>query len=463
MQVARQIPVINFDIQSNNLKIKGVDVHIYKLAKLVIGVNNIVVENVTYDEIGQQIIIDAKPTKWHSHKCGKCGCKAKHYDGKGKMRMWRCLDVASTKCFVRSQALRVKCPHCGVVARKVPWAGHDSYFTYTFEQTCAWHALNMSKLACTKLMRIQWRTVGDICARVEARLSSTRPALLDNLKRIGVDETSYKKGHKYMTVVINHDTGAVVWCAKGYGEKVFAQFFEQLTPKARSEIELVSADGARWVDSTLAKYCHNTKRCIDTFHVVSWATDVLDEVRKQAWRQAHEKVKCAAKTPVGRPRAGKAVNKEKKCANKVKGYRYPLLKNPENLTQTQAIKLEMLVKSNPRLYRAYLLKEELRLALKQPVEKIESALKKWRGHAWRSKIPEFVKLQRKIKRHMQAIIQTAKSGITNARVEAVNNSIKLIVKTAFGFRNFDNLKSMVMLKLSGLNIELPRRKKQLHK
>ena len=136
-----------------------------------------------------------------------------------------------------------------------------------------------------------------------------------------------------------------------------------------------------------------------------------------------------------------------------------MLKNPENLTEVQAIDLEMIAKSNPRLYRAYLLKEELRLALKQPVENIKNALEKWRGHAWRSKIPEFVKLQRKIKRHMQAIIQTAKSGITNARVEAVNNSIKLIVKTAFGFRNFNNLKSMVMLKLSGLNIKLPGRQK----
>ena len=308
-------------------------------------------------------------------------------------------------------------------------------------------------------MRIQWRCVGDICARVEARLNSTRPVLLDNLKRIGVDETSYKKGHKYMTVVINHDTGAVVWCAQGYGEKVFARFFEQLTPKQRGEIELVSADGARWVDSTLRKYCPNAKRCIDTFHVVSWASDVLDEVRKQIWREAHEKVKGAPKMPVGRPETGKVANKEKKCANKVKGYRYSLLKNPENLTEAQALKLEMIAKSNPRLYRAYLLKEELRIALKHPPESIEDAIKRWRGHAWRSKIPEFVKLQRKIKRHTQAIIQTAKSGITNARVEAVNNSIKLIVKTAFGFRNFNNLQSMVMLKLSGLNVELPGREK----
>ena len=111
--------------------------HIHKLAKLAIGVNNIVVENVDYDEEDPKIIIDARPTKWHECECGRCGHEAKYYDGIGKTRMWRCLDVASVKCFVRSQAIRVKCPHCGVITRKVPWAGHDSWFTYTFEQTCA--------------------------------------------------------------------------------------------------------------------------------------------------------------------------------------------------------------------------------------------------------------------------------------------------------------------------------------
>ena len=84
--------------------------HIHKLAKLAIGVNNIVVENVDYDEEEPKIIIDARPTKWHECECGRCGHAAKHYDGKGKTRMWRCLDVASIKCFVRSQAIRVKCP-----------------------------------------------------------------------------------------------------------------------------------------------------------------------------------------------------------------------------------------------------------------------------------------------------------------------------------------------------------------
>ena len=85
------------------------------------------------------------------------------------------------------------------------------------------------------------------------------------------------------------------------------------------------------------------------------------------------------------------------------------------------------------------------------------AVEGWRGKAWRSRIPEFVELQRKIKRHMDAIVATAEHGITNARVESVNNGIKLIVKMGFGYRNFDNLRAMVMLKHSGLPIELPGR------
>lgn len=85
------------------------------------------------------------------------------------------------------------------------------------------------------------------------------------------------------------------------------------------------------------------------------------------------------------------------------------------------------------------------------------AVEGWQGRAWRSRIPEFVELQRKIKRHMDAIVATAEHGITNARVESVNNGIKLIVKMGFGYRNFDNLRAMVMLKHSGLPIELPGR------
>ena len=119
--------------------------------------------------------------------------------------------------------------------------------------------------------------------------------------------------------------------------------------------------------------------------------------------------------------------------------------------------LELAAASNPRLHRAYLLKEGLRLALRLPADQIRDAVEAWRGRAWRSRIPEFVKLQRKVKRHLDAIVATARHGLTNARVEAVNNKIKLIVKMAYGFRNVDNLFAMVMLKCSDLVVELPGR------
>ena len=111
-------------------------------------------------------------------------------------------------------------------------------------------------------------------------------------------------------------------------------------------------------------------------------------------------------------------------------------------------------------HHAYLLKEGLKLALKAPADEIREAIEAWRGRAWRSRIPEFVELQRKVKRHIDAIVAivaTASHGLTNARVEAVNNKIKLIVKMAYGFRNVDNLFSMVMLKCSDLRVELPGR------
>lgn len=427
------------------------------LAKMLIGVEDVVVEGVEFDDERRAVVIEARPYKPQGCRCGRCGRKAPRYDDGRGVRLWRCCDLAGTKVYVRCDAFRVDCPECGATVRMVPWAAHGSWFTRAFEETCCWCALSMSKLACQRLMRVSWRTVGAICSRVEARLSEGRPPRTEGLVRMGVDETSYRKGHRYMTVVVNHDTGAVVWCHDGHGRKVFDAFFESLTPGQRASIELVSADGARWVDEAMAEWVPHATRCVDTFHVVQWATDLLDEVRRQAWREAAAKAKAAPRRGRGRPRRGEAANPERRAASAVKGLRYPLLKNPEDLTERQAADLELAAASNPRLYRAYLLKEGLRLALKLPADQIRDAVEAWRGRAWRSRIPEFVELQRKVKRHMDAILATATFGLTNARVEAVNNKIKLIVKMAYGFRNIDNLFSMVMLKCSDLRVELPGR------
>lgn len=138
-----------------------------------------------------------------------------------------------------------------------------------------------------------------------------------------------------MTVVVNHDTASVVWCAQGYGKEVLASFFQQLTLEQRASIRCVSADGARWIASCVEEYCPNAERCIDPFHVVSWATTELDKVRRSLWSETHFEAKKASKRGKGRPKKGEAVNPEKKEAAWIKNYRYALLKNPENLTERQ--------------------------------------------------------------------------------------------------------------------------------
>ena len=93
-----------------------------------------------------------------------------------------------------------------------------------------------------------------------------------------------------MTVVVNHQTGALIWAKKGHGKDILESFFEELTEKQRESIKLVSADGAGWIKDCIEKYCPTAKRCIDPFHVVQWANNTIDEVRKVTVRAAKKDV-----------------------------------------------------------------------------------------------------------------------------------------------------------------------------
>ena len=205
----------------------------------------------------------------------------------------------------------------------------------------------------------------------------------------------------------------------------------------------------------MKEYCPNAALCIDPFHVVSWATDALDEVRRRAWSEANRAAKEVQKRHVGRPKNGETESPEKRLAGDLKATRYALPKNPQNLTEHQEEQLKFLTTANPRLYRAYLLKEDLRLALKAGYVSIGELLRKWMSWAQRCRIPEFRELRKKIKRNMAGILALAKYRLSNARIEATNNKIKLIIRRVYGFRNTDNLVSMVMMSCSVVKPILP--------
>lgn len=437
---------------------------ISSLAKYIAGVNRIVVENVDIEnpETNPAIIISARPTKRDSCRCGICGRKCSRYDQGNGRRRWRGLDIGNSyKVYLESDSPRVWCKEHGAVVQMVPWARHGSKHTRNFEDTAVWMSLHLSRKAVSEFLRISWDTVGPMISRVEkeTRAGENR---FENLVKIGIDETSYKKGHKYITVVINHETNSVIWAAKGFGKEVLERFFEELTPAQRKNIQLVSGDGARWIKGTVEHYCPQATFCIDPFHVISWCEDILDTVRKQQWNKARKKVaeenKKKPKRGKGRPKGGSA---EKTAAQKeaemMKSSKYPLLMNPEDLSESYQAKLQEILLYDRRLATAYRLKEGLRAIFRLPADEVRLALEKWRRRAWSSRIPEFVELQRKIRRHMDAIVATVTHQISNARVEATNNKIKLTIRMAYGFRNIDNLIAMIYLRCGGRMIYLPGR------
>jgi len=241
-----------------------------------------------------------------------------------------------------------------------------------------------------------------------------------------------------LTVIVDHDSGRLVWATPGHDKPTLASFFAVLGPERCARIGMVSSDGAEWIGDVVAAHCPNATRTMDAFHVVSWATDALDEVRRDVWNAAR--------------RAG-----DQALAAQLKGARYALWKNPEHLTGRQQGKLSWVAKVNERLYRAYLLKEELRLAIRLKGDEGNALLAHWLAWASRCRIPPFVELARTIRRHRAAIEAALTSGLSNALVESVNTKIRVITRVAFGFRSPDALIALAMLSLGGCCPDLPGR------
>ena len=170
--------------------------------------------------------------------------------------------------------------------------------------------------------------------------------------------------------------------------------------------------------------------------VVRWATDALDEVRRQAWNDARRLARATEATRGrGRPAKNSAPRPAGALARCLKGVRYALWKNPENLTEKQRVKLDWIARTDPRLHRAYQLKEALRLIFQLPFEQAAEALARWVSWARRCRIPAFVKLQKRIVAHSRSILAAIEHGLSNGRTESVNTKIRLITRIAFGFKS----------------------------
>jgi transposase len=331
----------------------------------------------------------------------------------------------------------VKCAEHGVVVAAVPWARPSSDFTRDFEETCVWLVKHLAKDRVAELMRIAWRTVGTVVTRVVAELT----AGVDRLAgphRIGIDEISHRKGHRYLTVVVDHDTGRIVWAGEGRCKETLEKFFDLLGEARSKKINVVSADAAEWISTVVEARCPQAKRCMDSFHVVAWATDAVDAVRRRTVNDLNA---------AGRHTAAKLL----------KGTRWALLKNPMNQTGNQRTTVASIGKTNRKLYTAYLLKEQLREVFKVGGDKGKKLLAGWLAWVARCRIPEFVKVGETVRKQLAAIHNTLDYAVTNARVEATNTHLRQLTRRAYGFHTPDALIAMALLTRGGLELNLPGR------
>ncbi len=400
-----------------------------------LGLVKVVVEGVEFDEVEQAVVVSVRPRKAAKRRCGRCGKLCRGYDpGEGRRR-WRTLDLGLIRAFLEADSPRVRCAEHGVVAAQVPWARHGAGHTYAFDDTAAWLVTHCSKSAVRDLLRIAWRTVGSIITWSYAEAETDRFA---NLRRIGIDEISYKRGHKYLTVIVDHDSGVLLWAHPGRDQKTLEKFFDKLGEQRCARISLVSADAAEWIGNVVADRCPNAELCLDPFHIVAWAAKALDEVRREVWNAAR--------------RGG-----QKTLAKELKNARFALWKNPDDLTERQTATLAGIAKTNAPLFRAYLLKEQLRQVFALKGTDGMTLLDGWLKWASRSQLPAFVKLARSIREHRAGINAALTHALSNARVESVNTKLRLLTRIAFGFRSPEALVSLAMLDLGGLCPPLPGR------
>ncbi len=386
------------------------------------------------------------------HRC-PCGWRTwAIYDR--SVRRWRHLDLGAARCFLEAEICRIECRRCQRVrTEEVPWARPGARHSRDFQDVVAWLAQHVDKTTITKLLRVSWEAVAKIVIDVVAEaIDDTR---LENLYRIGVDEVSYRKGHRFLTVVADHDReGAVVWAGEGKDHSVLEAFYDELGEERVARLEAISLDmGGAYKSATDNKAPHVTQ-CVDPFHLVKLANEAVDKARRWAW---NEERKLRPHTPRqrGRPR-GDAPEPRRNETRWVKHTRWALLKEPEDLKPSQLDVLHELRQSRSTLYRCWQLKEGIRDLYRLPrVSDAAYHLDWWLAWACRCRIPAFVTLSKTVRKNRERILAAVEIGLSNSKLEGLNSKIRLINHRGYGHHSAAALIAMIYVCCGGITIELP--------
>jgi len=381
------------------------------------------------------LVIVVEPDEATRCRCPHCGLRGPVVET--DVVRWRTLDVHGKRTFLEYALPRIRCAEHGKVTAAVAWARHDDRFSRPFEEFAAWKGAHMSWTRAAAELRISWDALAGIVARVGADAAAGTDRL-EGLRRIGIDEKSWGKGaDKFLVIVTDHDTGKVAWIAQGRDQATVGAFFDALGPERAKALTHVSADGAEWIHPVVRARAPQALICLDAFHIVKWANEKLDQLRTRTAREL------------------RAAGADDQAATLGKGGLWALRKKPLDLTGNQRTALAAIAVDNKQLYKGYLIKEQLREALRVKGDDGKRLLRGMIAWAHRCRIPEFAKLAKTLSKYKTTIDNTLEHAVSNGRAEALNAQVNALITRARGFRSADTLIAAIHFTHGGLCPQTP--------
>jgi len=390
----------------------------------------------TTEDTDQAVVVEIKPRKNSKPVCSQCSKPCPQYDTMPTDRYFEFVPLWNIAVYFVYRMRRVTCPEHGVMIEGVPWGDGKCTQTIEYRQFLANWARSLSwsetaekfKTTYGKVFRaVQWIVAWGLLFRD-----------LSEVRTLGVDEVQFRKGHRYVTLVYQLDDGnrRLLGIEKDRDESSLRRFFEKFNEGTEGEkrrsllIEFVCSDMLKAYLNEIAVNCPNALNILDRFHIKQHLTKAVDETRKLD----------AAKL------------KEEGCESVLVKSKYIFLKNPENLTDKQAVKLEELLGYNLRVIRAYLMKEDFERFWEYKSSYWAGRfLDEWCVRAMRSKIEPVKKFVKTLRNHRELLLNWFKSkGLSSGAVEGFNNKVKLTTRKGYGFRTFEALETALFHALGKL-------------
>jgi len=389
------------------------------------------VKDVELDVAGRSVSIEVVHDPDEAVRCAECGCACPRYDS--NRRSWRHLDTCQMQTILSAEIPRANCPEHGIHQVRVPWAEPGSRFTAMFE----WVVIGWLKVAPIKavadLMGLSWDQVDGIRHRAVARGLARRE--LEAPKRVGVDETSSKRGREYFTVMTDIDRSIVLHVADGRNGESLGECLGLLTKEQVAGIDVVAMDMSGAYLSALRKAVPDaeSKIAFDKFHVAQLLGEAVDKVRRE------EAKELASRDD-----------------DRLKRSRYLWLTNPDNYGRwkpERQERFEALRSSSLRTARAWALKEAaMEMWLVDDDAEVGAHWRWWYRWARLSRLEPMRKAAATLKTHLFGVFNAIRTGMTNAISESMNSKIQWIKRKACGFRNLGRFRDAIYFHLGGLDM-----------